>query len=172
MSAGDDDPLVQGVHDLAAFLGGNEERSDDGRDDGNGAEHQGKQHRALTHVDHDQAAEQHRGDQRDRVGFEQVGGHARAVADVVADVVGNDRRIARIILRNARLDLADQIGTDIGALGENAAAQVEQKSKSTSRRTPGRRARATPTPHRRARAACPGSSRPRRAIPSRPPAFR
>jgi hypothetical protein len=32
-----------------------------------------------------------------RVGLEQVGGHAGAVADVVADVVGDGGRVARII---------------------------------------------------------------------------
>ncbi len=126
MSAGHDHALVERVHDLAAFFGGDEIGSDDGRDDGYGAEHQGKHHRPLAHVDHDQAAEQHGGDQRDRIGFEQVGRHAGAIADVVADVVGDDRRIARIILRNARFDLADEVGPHIGALGENAAAQTRE----------------------------------------------
>ena len=58
------------------------------------------------------------------IGLEQVGGHAGAVADIVADVVGDGRRVARIVLGNAGLDLADQIGADVGALGEDAAAET------------------------------------------------
>ena len=85
-----------------------------------------EQYRALSHVAHEQAAEQHGCDERDRIGFEQIGRHAGAVADIVADVVGDDRGIARIILRNSSLDLADQVGTDVRALGEDAAAQSRE----------------------------------------------
>ena len=62
------------------------------------------------------APSSHGGDQRDGVGLEQVGGHAGAVADVVADVVGDHRRVARVVLGDAGLDLADQVGADVGAL--------------------------------------------------------
>ena len=73
-----------------------------------------------------QAAEQHRRDDRDRVGLEQVGGHAGAVADVVADVVGDHRRVARVVLGNAGFDLADEVRADVGALGEDAAAESRE----------------------------------------------
>ena len=66
----------------------------------------------------------HRRDHRHRVGLEQVGRHAGAIADVVADVVGDGRRVARIVLGNAGLDLADEVGADVGALGEDAAAET------------------------------------------------
>ncbi len=66
----------------------------------------------------------HGGDGGHRIGLEQVGGHAGAVADVVADVVGDGRRVARIVFRNAGLDLADQVAADVGALGEDAAAET------------------------------------------------
>ena len=59
-----------------------------------------------------------------RVGLEQVGGHAGAVADVVADVVGDGRRVARIVLGDAGFDLADEVAADVGALGEDAAAET------------------------------------------------
>ena len=68
--------------------------------------------------------EHHRRDDRHRISLEQVGGHAGAVADIVADVVGDGRRIARIVLGNAGLDLADEIGADVRALGEDAAAET------------------------------------------------
>ena len=68
--------------------------------------------------------EHHGGDDRHRIGLEQVGRHAGAVADIVADVVGDRGRIAWIVLGNAGLDLADEIGADVGALGEDAAAKT------------------------------------------------
>ena len=64
--------------------------------------------------------------ERHRVGLEQVGRHAGAVADVVADVVGDHRRVARVVLGDAGLDLADQVGADVGALGEDAAAETRE----------------------------------------------
>ena len=68
--------------------------------------------------------EHHGRDHRHRIGLEQVGRHAGAVADVVADVVGDGRRVARIVLGNAGFDLADEVGADVGALGEDAAAET------------------------------------------------
>ena len=67
--------------------------------------------------------QQHGGDDGDRVGLEQVGRHAGAVADIVADIVGDHGRVARVILGDAGLDLADQVGADVGTLGEDAAAE-------------------------------------------------
>ena len=71
-------------------------------------------------------AEDQRGDQRDGVRLEQVGGHAGAVADVVADVVGDRRGVAGVVLGDALLDLADQVGADVGGLGEDAAADPHE----------------------------------------------
>ena len=79
--------------------------------------------RAPKSVMH-QAAEQHGRDQRHGIGLEQVSRHAGAVADIVADVIGDDRRVARIIFRNTGFDLADEVSADIRALGENTAAQA------------------------------------------------
>ena len=76
---------------------------------------------AEGHLAQDEA-----GDQHDRVRLEQVGGHARAVADVVAHVVGDGRRVARVVLGDALLDLADQVGADVGGLGEDAAADSHE----------------------------------------------
>ena len=68
--------------------------------------------------------EHHGGDHGHRVRLEQVGRHAGAIADVVADAVGDRRRVAGIVLRYAGLDLADEIAADVGALGEDAAAET------------------------------------------------
>ena len=82
-------------------------------------------------------AEQHDRDRRHRVGLEQVGGHAGAVADVVADVVGDHRGVARVVLGDARLDLADEVGADVGRLREDAAAKTcEDRDERAAEREP------------------------------------
>jgi len=93
-------------------------------DDGNRAQHQRIHHAVPAVGGEGNAGNQHGSDDGDRIGFEQVGGHTGAVADVVTDVVGNDGRIARVIFRDSGLDLADQVGTDIGTLGENTSAET------------------------------------------------
>ncbi len=103
-----------------------EPRADDRRDDADGTEHQRVEHEHEIRLAAglvEQAAEQHRGHGGDRIRFEQVGCHPGAIADVVADVVRDDRRVARIVFRNAGLELADQVGTDVGGLGVDAAAE-------------------------------------------------
>ncbi len=74
-----------------------------------------------------------RGTDRDRgghgidVALEDVGAHAGHVAHVVTDVVGNGRGVARIVLGNSHLDLADQVGAHIGGLGVDAAAHPREQ---------------------------------------------
>ena len=86
-----------------------------------GIEHQVGDDRLAGEVD---GGQHHGGDHGHRVGLEQVGGHAGAVADVVADVVGDGGGVARIVLGDAGLDLADEVAADVGALGEDAAAET------------------------------------------------
>ena len=71
-------------------------------------------------------AQDQRGDQGHGVGLEEVRRHARAVAHVVADVVRDGGRVARVVLRDALLDLADQVGAHVGRLGEDAAADAHE----------------------------------------------
>ena len=71
--------------------------------------------------------QRHRGDDRTRIRLEEVGSHAGHVAHVVAHVVRDGGGIARIVLRNARLDLADEIGADVGCLRENAATHARKE---------------------------------------------
>ena len=67
------------------------------------------------------------GDDGDDVGLEQVGGHPGAVAHVVADVVGDGGRVAGVVLGDPGLDLADQVGADVGRLGEDAATDPHEQ---------------------------------------------
>ena len=72
-------------------------------------------------------AEDDRGDERDLVRLEEVGRHTGAVTDVVTDVVGNRGRIARIVFGDPGLDLADEVGTDVGRLGEDSASDAQEQ---------------------------------------------
>ena len=82
-----------------------------------------KRHLAGEVAGEREHAEQHHRDRGHRVGLEEVGRHAGAVADVVADVVGDHGRVARVVLGDPGLDLADEVGADVGGLGEDAAAE-------------------------------------------------
>ena len=124
--AGNDQALVQGPHDLAAVGGAYEIAADNGSDDRYRAQGERIENERFTqHVRcfQHQRAEHHGGDDRDDVRFEQIGGHAGAVADVVTDVVGDDRRVARVVLGDAGLHFADQVGAHVGAFGEDATAE-------------------------------------------------
>jgi hypothetical protein len=124
---GPDEPSVQSRHYvLVARLGFHEPHSDDRGDDGEAAYHQRIDHRRRARGLHHQRAEDHRGNDGHRISLEQVRGHAGAVADVVAHVVGDHRGIARIVLGNARFDLAHQIGADVRTLGEDAPSQPRE----------------------------------------------
>ncbi len=117
--ARDDQPLVEGRHDLGVpLMGLDEEGADDRSDDGHAAQHQGIDHRGGPHQ---QGTQQHGGDHGHRVGLEQVGSHAGAVAHIVAHIVGDDRRVAGVVFGNPGLDLAHQVRAHVGALGEDAA---------------------------------------------------
>ena len=63
-----------------------------------------------------------RGDYGADVGLEEVSAHARNVAHVVANVVGDGGRVARVVLGDARLDLAHEVCAHIRGLGVYAAA--------------------------------------------------
>ena len=71
-------------------------------------------------------ADEHRADERDRVGFKNIRRHARAVAHVVAHVVGDGRRVARIVFVEIRLHLAHEVRADIRRLRVDAAAEPRE----------------------------------------------
>jgi len=67
------------------------------------------------HTVEEQAQDQRRNDS-DLVALKDVGGHAGAVADVVAHQVGHYGCIARVILGQALFDLADESAPTSAAL--------------------------------------------------------
>ena len=119
----DDHALVESVDDRAVLADLGEVDADYGGEDRDAAERE-REERQVP--EREGRPEQHHRDGGDRVGLEQVGRHARAVADVVADVVGDHGRVARVVLRDARLDLADEVSSDVGGLREDAAAEARE----------------------------------------------
>ena len=101
-------------------------RADDRRHDAGAADGERIKHqdREVWLTGKEDGGENHRRHDGDGIGFKKVRRHAGAVADVVADVVGNRCRIARIVFGYAGFDLADKIATDVGALREDAAAET------------------------------------------------
>ena len=125
-------PHAQRVQQFAhrgPLLRAHEEDADDREQDA----HRGDQHR-CQHGFHLQgfgtgrrkgrSAQRRRGQHRAAIALVKVGAHAGHVAHIVAHVVGDGRGVARIILGDARLDLAHQIGAHIGRLGVDAAADT------------------------------------------------
>ena len=94
--------------------GGNDERQDDGRE--------------LSLIRRPKRrAQNRRTDDGADVRFEQVGAHAGDVADVVADVIGDNGRIARIVFGDARFDFAHEVGAHVGGFRVNAAAHARKQ---------------------------------------------
>ena len=72
-------------------------------------------------------AQRQRRDYRADIALEQVRAHAGDVAHVVAHVVGDDGGVAGVVLGDAGLDLAHQVGADVGGLGIDAAAHAREQ---------------------------------------------
>ncbi len=115
---------------LVVVGGAHREDADDRREHADGAGNE-REDEAERRVGTDRVergdAEDDRSDERDLVALEQVGGHPGAVADVVAHVVGDGRRVAGVVLGDALLDLADEVGADVGGLGEDPATDSHEQ---------------------------------------------
>ncbi len=125
--AGDDQALVERAHDVVALAEADEEGADDRGEDAGAADGERQHHHLAEQVGvvaEEDGGQNHSGDRGHRIGFEQVGGHAGAVADVVAHVVGDGGRIAGIVFRDTGFNLADHVAADVRTLGEDAAAKT------------------------------------------------
>ena len=119
----DADRLVERVHDRPAPAHPGEERADHRGEDRHPADRDREEPEAARG---EGLREQHHRNGCHGVGLEQVGRHPGAVADVVAHVVGDHCRVPRIVLRNPGLDLADEVGPDVGRLRIDAAAEASE----------------------------------------------
>ena len=75
----------------------------------------------------DRRAQDHRADVLGGGGLEDVRATARAVADVVAHEVRDHGGVAWVVLRDARLDLADEVRANVRRLGIDAAAELREE---------------------------------------------
>ena len=127
---GDEEAFVHRPHHIRAALAElNEIGSDDAGHDAGTADQQRQGHHGHQQIAQSleqQCGENHGRTDGDDIGFEQVGRHPGAVTDIVAHIVGDHGRVARIVFRNAGFDLADQIGANVGSLGEDTAAQTRK----------------------------------------------
>mmetsp|Transcript_22617 Transcript_22617/g.70069 ORF Transcript_22617/g.70069 Transcript_22617/m.70069 type:complete len:382 (-) Transcript_22617:237-1382(-) len=111
---------VQELRLARVLLGGHHEEADDRRDDARRCEVEGHgdEHRVRR--------ERGRGDDGADEGLEEVGAHAGDVTDVVADVVSDGSGVARVVLRDVVLNLAHEVGADVGGLGVDATADAAE----------------------------------------------
>ena len=72
-------------------------------------------------------AQDESGDDGDDVGLEEVRGHTGTVTNVVTDVVSDGRGVTRVVFRNSRFDLADEVSTDVSGLGEDSTTDTHEQ---------------------------------------------
>ncbi len=59
--------------------------------------------------------------------LKKVSTHTTDVADIITDIIGNNRGVAWIIFRNAGFDFADQISANVCCFGKDAAAEARKQ---------------------------------------------
>src|SRR3989338_8047086 len=120
-----DERFIERTHDVLCLSKTDEPCADDRSDYRNATDDERKKYRTVK-SGKEQITEKHRRDRRDRVGLEKIRRHSGAIADVVADIVRDDRGISRIIFGDASFHFSDKVSADISRFGENTAAQTRE----------------------------------------------
>ena len=113
--------LEQG-HLGGVFLRLDEEGADQRADDAANGQCDRQQHAAPTVVGG--RAQRESGKDRADIGLVQVSAHTGNVTDVIADVVRDGCRVARVIFRDTGFDFADEVSADVSGLGVDTAANT------------------------------------------------
>ncbi|EPY22773.1 inorganic pyrophosphatase, partial [Strigomonas culicis] len=114
-------------------------RDDDADQDADGRDEQRVHHGGEGGRELGGAGRNHeRGAGRLTEAAKEIGAHTSDIANVVADAVRNDAGVARIVLRDVVLHLADEIGADIGRLGVDAATDAPEAGDRGAAETEGR----------------------------------
>ena len=119
-----------GLHGVAAIIGlaFHQIGADDGSHHANAANQQRvKDVLVMAGDERQRHAQDQAGNDGDFVRLKNVGGHTGAVAHVIADKVGDDGRIARVVFGHIVLNLAHQVGTNVGRLGIDTAAHAHKQ---------------------------------------------
>ena len=119
---------LQGCVRVRVVLPADEEGGNDGCRDADCRNQKGIEGAGAVEPACDQNAERQGRNQRADIAFKQVGTHTGNVADIVADVIGDNGRVPGVVLRDARLNLADQVRADVGRFGIDAAADTGEQS--------------------------------------------
>ena len=67
------------------------------------------------------------GHERHFIRLENVGCHAGAVSNVVSNVVCNRGWVSRVVLWDARFNLTDKVGANVGSLREDATTDAHEE---------------------------------------------
>ena len=124
---GDIGAHLQGGVGVGIVPAPDEEGGDHAGADPAGGQHQGEDSprpaEGARHAD----AQSQGGDQGPHIALKQVGAHAGHVTHVVAHVIGNHGGVPGVVLRDARLHLAHQVGAHVGRLGIDTAAHTGEQ---------------------------------------------
>ena len=102
--------------------------ADDRRDQTEGPSDEGKQN-SLQPEERIQPDSKNHSTDIFRCGrFEQIRATTGAITDIVADEIGDNRRVTRIVFGNSRFDFPHQIRPNIGRFGIDTAAKLGKKS--------------------------------------------
>ncbi len=118
---------VQRVHRLFILSAADDHHADGAGDQVDGMDDQRKQNSLEPEDRIERRAENHRAHAFRSGRLEDVRSTAGAVAHIVANQVGDDGRVARIVLRNSCFHFADQVRADVGGLGVDAAAELRKQ---------------------------------------------
>jgi hypothetical protein len=118
---------VEAVHRVLVLAALDDEHARDRRQQAEGARQQREQDAAHAEDGIQRDAQDHGADVLGRRRLEQVGSAAGAVADVVAHEVRDDGRVARVVLGDAGLHLAHEVGADVRRLRVDAAAELREQ---------------------------------------------
>ena len=119
----------------SAFLGADEESTNDGADNANRSQDHGQSH--CLDVVHCSNTQSHSRNHGANIGLVQVSAHTGNVTDVVAHIVGDNSGVTGVILGDASLDLTNQVSADVSSLGEDTAANTGKQSHGGSAHTEG-----------------------------------
>ena len=117
---GNGQALIQRAHDVLAGAELDEVSTDDRGNNRNAAQEEREFDPGAVGTEN-RLGQQHGGHQRYRISFIKVGGHAGAVAHIVTHVVGDNRRVSRVVFRDAGLNFTDQVGAHVSRLGVDPA---------------------------------------------------
>ena len=118
------DAAVEGVEEgllVGVVLGADNEESDDGGEGSEASDPEGQGELGVA------GGEGGGGDNGANEGLEEISAHAGNISDVVTDVVGNGGRVAGVVLGDVALDLSDEVSSDVGSLGVDAAGNTSKE---------------------------------------------